>query len=130
MHVTAYCPEFLLTLLAVATIPALLRGWDIGKRLALALDEAHLSRKEAAALLGIPEPQLSRAIAGQGPEHLSADRLTRLPRTVWLRLLLQFGEELGVAEDADTRAERTARRMARQLQAGLERDDAGVVHAA
>lgn len=108
-------------------IPATIRIFDIGRMVGEALEECHVTRTVAADWLGVPEAQLSRAIAGRGPGHLSADRLTRLPRPVWLRLLLKLGEYHGVTDDADTRAAQDARRMTRQARASLaQHDHAGV----
>ena len=100
-------------------IPALLRAWNIGALLDQALEAAHMPRKAAAEIMGYTEADLSRAIAGVGPVHLSADRLTRLPRVVWLRLYLGIGEQLGLSESAETRATECAKRSHRQAKAQL-----------
>jgi hypothetical protein len=100
-------------------IPALLRAWNIGALLDQALEAAHMPRKAAADVMGMSEPDLSRAIAGVGPIHLSADRLTRLPRVVWLHLYLGIGEQLGLSESAETRAAEYAQRSRRTAKAQL-----------
>jgi hypothetical protein len=117
--------SWVVVLLVVVT-PAMLRAWNIGALLDQALEAAHLPRKAAAEVMGMGEPDLSRAIAGVGPAHLSADRLTRLPRVVWLHLYLGIGEQLGLSESAETRAMEYAKRSHRQAKAQLHsRDNAG-----
>ena len=48
-----------------------------------ALADAHISRKEAASLMGIKEPHLSRQLAGEPGTHLSLWRLASLPESFW-----------------------------------------------
>lgn len=48
-----------------------------------ALLEAHISRKEAAAWMGIKEPQLARQLAGEPGTHISLWRLAALPQSFW-----------------------------------------------
>lgn len=113
---------WIVALLVVVT-PAMLRAWNIGALLDQALEAAHMPRKVAAEVMGMGEPDLSRAIAGVGPIHLSADRLTRLPRLVWLHLYLGIGEQLGLSASAETRATEYARRSSRQAKAQLRTRD-------
>lgn len=109
-------------LFAIVVAPALIRAWDIGRMVADTLEECHIPRKVAADFLGIGAPQLSRAIAGVGPEMLSADRMTRLPRQFWLLLTIRINEHYGVIPSADTRAERLARVTCRAVKSTLRRD--------
>ena len=109
-------------LFAIAVAPALIRAWDIGRMVADTLEECHVPPKVAADWMGIGAPQLSRALAGVGPEHLSADRLTNLTRAFWLALTIKISEHFGVIPPAETRAERLARVTCRAAKATLRRD--------
>lgn len=99
--------------------PAALRFWDCGQVLDRALESAHVPRKVAAAAMGWGERELGRAIAGAGPEHLSFDRMTRLPRQVWGALLVEIAAVYGYAPSAEDRAERLARVAMRMVKARL-----------
>jgi hypothetical protein len=100
--------------------PIALRKFDIGRMLSNAAAAAGMPLKEVAYEMGLSESHLSKQIRGIGKDHLSADRLTRLPRTVWLHLYLAIGEHLGVSCATDARAEQYARRAARTAQAALK----------
>lgn len=103
-------------------VPALLRGFPIGELVDQTLEECHISRKVAAGYLGATETQLARWLAGRGPEHLSADRLSRLPRIFWLVFVTRIAQHFGAADSAETRAARESRRMARQVRVSLRAD--------
>lgn len=109
-------------LLMVLVAPSLIRAWDVGAVLDQALREAKVNRADAAYQMAVTEAQLARMISGCGPEHLSFDRVTRLPREIWLRLLPAIGEIYGLIPSADTRAERLARVVCRSAKATLRRD--------
>ena len=110
----------------MAAVPAAIRRWDIGAMWLAAIREARIEPKVAAGLMGISESQLSRQLLGRGPDHLSEDRLTRLPDEVWLQFYVQLGERLGLADDAVTRARREARDAFVMAQARLaQHDNAG-----
>jgi hypothetical protein len=110
------------SVLLIVVAPALIRAWDCGRLLDEVLDELHLPRKVVAETMGQDERQLARAIAGVGPEHMSLDRMTRLPREVWGALLVKIAEQYRYIDPADTRAERLARVTARMVKATLRRD--------
>ena len=48
-----------------------------------AIADAHLSHKEVALTMGIPEPQLTRQLSGEPGTHLSLWRLAQLPESFW-----------------------------------------------
>ena len=106
----------------VMVAPALVQRWNVGRLLQHALDDVAMTRKEAADIMGLSEGQLSRQLAGIGPDHLSLHRCSRLPRPVWLRLIVGLAEINHLLPDADTRAEHLARHAARTARATLRRD--------
>lgn len=73
-----------------------LQDLDLATAISLALTRAGLSHKEAAALMGVDRPQWSRQINGSDGQHVSLQRLTKLPRQFWLELLQQLAPALGI----------------------------------
>lgn len=73
-----------------------LQDIDLATAVSLALTRAGLSHKEAAALMGVDRPQWSRQINGNDGQHISLQRLTKLPRQFWLELLQQLAPSLGI----------------------------------
>jgi transcriptional regulator with XRE-family HTH domain len=69
---------------------------DLASAISLALTRAGLSHKEAAALMGVDRPQWSRQLNGNDGQHISLQRLTKLPRQFWLELLQQIAPALGI----------------------------------
>lgn len=60
-----------------------------------ALNDAQLSHKEAAALMGISEPVLSRQLSGEPNTHLSLWRLAALPESFWDAFDIRRAERRG-----------------------------------
>lgn len=113
----------------VGVVPYLVERWHIGAAVAEALDEAGVNRKDAADAMGITVAQLSRALSGCGPDHLSAQRLTRLPNRVWWRLLPKLATLCGVSfPDSDQRARHMAQVAVRTVRAGARRETREAVH--
>jgi hypothetical protein len=121
MRIVPSSVDAVLVLLLVLIVPEALRAFDIGAMLIQALEDCHENRARLAGWLGISEAQLSRVIAGTGPEHLSFDRATNLPERIWLRLLVLLGEHFGLVPPADTRAAHLARVTCRRARARLRR---------
>lgn len=64
--------------------------------IALAIARSGMSHKEAAIVMGITEAQLSRQLACL--EHVSWQRLYRMPDAFWRVLLVVIAERRGVAK--------------------------------
>lgn len=69
---------------------------DLASAISLALTRAGLSHKEAAATMGVDRPQWSRQLNGNDGQHISLQRLTKLPRQFWLEFLQQLAPDLGI----------------------------------
>jgi len=81
----AYCAAMFFALkLAASSTDGLER--DLGQAVLDALDRAHLTVKEAAALMRIDESQFRKQLRGEASNHLSLTRLMRLPYRFWLWL--------------------------------------------
>jgi hypothetical protein len=74
---------------------------SVGCSLAL----ARLTRKEAAGIMGVTEPDLSKQISDNWPKHhLSFQRLVRLPPVFWFHLMQELARHFGFrVEDARLR---------------------------
>ena len=59
--------------------PREIREWDLGEALDQARHVAKLTVKDAATCCRISEAQWYRWVSGCGPEHISFDRLTKMP---------------------------------------------------
>ena len=68
---------------------------DPGGAIQKALARAGISQKEAALTMAINEGQLTRQLKGQ--EHLSWQRLFKLPDAFWCELLVVLAEMRGLA---------------------------------
>lgn len=107
----------------VGAIPYLAQRFNVGRAVAEALEEAHVTQKEAADWMGISVPQLSRELSGSGPEHLSFNLCTRLPNRVWWRLLPKLAVCSGVpVPAADDRAKRDTKAAMSAVRARLWRE--------
>ena len=73
-----------------------LRDVDLATVVSDALTHAGLSHKEAAAVMGVDKAHWSRQLNGADGQHISLQRLTKLPRLFWLELLQQLADPLGV----------------------------------
>lgn len=73
-----------------------LQDVDLSSAISLALTRAGLSHKEAAATMGVDRPQWSRQLNGNDGQHISLQRLTKLPRQFWLEFLQQLAPGLGI----------------------------------
>lgn len=68
--------------------PAEIRGFDCGRMIDRAREMANIDLKEFLDLTGISAPAWVRQRQGKGPDHISFDRLTRLPARFWLWLVV------------------------------------------
>jgi hypothetical protein len=73
-----------------------LQDLDLATAVSQALTRAGLSHKEAAALMNLDRAHWSRQINGNDGQHISLQRLTKLPRQFWLELFHQFAPSLGI----------------------------------
>lgn len=56
----------------------------LGRAVLESLEHAHITVKEAAALMRLDESQFRKQLRGEPSNHLSLTRLVRLPYTFWL----------------------------------------------
>jgi plasmid maintenance system antidote protein VapI len=68
---------------------------NAGDYIVLALESVGMSQKEAATTMGIPDSQFTRQLRGQ--EHLSWQRLFKLPDTFWRELWMLVAERRKLA---------------------------------
>lgn len=97
----------------MAAINSELDAAELGALVLECLAIAGISQKAAAITMGIGEGQFSRQVHGRG-EHLSTQRLLRLPRTFWLVFLPKLADRFGLQVIA---ADVTAIAVARLLDA-------------
>jgi hypothetical protein len=71
-----------------------LQDLDLATAVSQALTRAGLSHKEAAALMNLDRAHWSRQINGNDGQHISLQRLTKLPRQFWVEFLQQLAPAL------------------------------------
>jgi hypothetical protein len=69
---------------------------DIVTAFGKAFAAAGLTHEEAADLMKIDKAHWSRQLNNRDNQHISFQRLTRLPRLFWLELLQQLADPLGI----------------------------------
>ena len=96
-----------------------LQDLDLATAVSLALTRAGLSHKEAAAIMGVDRPQWSRQINGNDGQHMSFQRMTKLPRAFWLELLQQLAPALGIVIAHPDLADRYLHQMLMGVEAAV-----------
>jgi hypothetical protein len=72
----------------ISIAPIDIRRWDTGLMVERARCLAEIDMKDFLALMGISASTWSRQQRGLGPDHISFDRMTRLPWRFWLWLVV------------------------------------------
>lgn len=96
-----------------------LHDLDLASVVSEALTRAGLSSKEAAATMGVDKAHWSRQLNGADGQHISLQRLTKLPRTFWLELLQQLAPALGIVIAHPDLADRALHQMLMSVEAAV-----------
>jgi hypothetical protein len=104
----------MLCLCAPAVAPYAIRRWDTGAMVDRARELAGIDMKEFLDLMGITAPAWSRQRAGTGPDHISFDRLSRLPWKFWLWMVVAILHQfVAFPEVEEVITEQVVRQVAR-----------------
>jgi len=73
-----------------------LTALDLAAVVSEALARSGLSNKDAAYRMGLDKAHWSRQLNGTDGQHMSLQRLAKMPRAFWIELIQQLADPLGV----------------------------------